>query len=101
MNRKKYFQKRSVLYGLLAVIMVLLLVHPAMAIDFALGGKPGRIMGYINQGVQVGLAGDEFDTKSGFQSALFQVLVETEFDLSPDFRFFGSVGCNADWATRF
>ena len=85
-------------YGIVMITILLFLTHPAMAIDFALGGKPGRIMGYVNQGVQVGLAGDEFDTKSGFQSALFQVLVETEFDMSPDFRLFGSVGCNADWA---
>ena len=88
----------SVMWGLALVGLVLFVAQPAGAINFELGGKQGTIMGYINQGVQIGVAGDEFDTKEDFQSAVFQLLLEMQLDLSTDLRFFGSVGCNADWA---
>jgi len=103
--RSRFLNERAsvigwrVFSGILIVALAGLLVHPpAMAIDFRLGGKECSLMGYVNQGVSFGVAGDEYDTKQGFQSALFQFLLEAQIDLDPELRFFGSVGCNADWA---
>jgi len=88
----------SIFLGIVILVMTVFFAPPARAVNIELGGNPGTLTGYVNQGVSFGVAGDEYDTKQGFQSALFQLLLEVQLDLSTDFRFFGSVGCNADWA---
>jgi hypothetical protein len=100
MRRKKEFKAHSIFYGVV-IIGLLLAVWPqaGMAITtFTLGGKEGTFMGYVNQGVSFGIAGDEYDTQQGFQSSIFQLLLETELTLNRDLKVFGSVKCNADWA---
>jgi len=87
------------LIGGMVLVLLAVMAGPALgAIDFEVFCKQGSLMGYINQGAQFGIAGDEFDTKQGFQSAVFQFLLEMQLDLSTELKFFGSVGCNADWA---
>jgi len=87
------------MWGVVFVVLLVFVGRPALgAIDFEVFCKQGSLMGYVNQGVQFGIAGDEFDTKQGFQSAVFQMLLELQLELSPELKFFGSVGCNADWA---
>lgn len=66
--------------------------------EIEVGGKPLLITGYLNQGVSVGIAGDEFDTKENFQSAITQLLVETEYNPSPATKIFVSGKLNVDWA---
>ena len=105
MESAKRMRKRGILVrgggvmcGIVLVTMLLFMAQPAGAMNFELMGKQGTLMGYANQGVQFGIAGNSFDTHSGFQSAVFQLLLEFQLNLDPDLRFFGSVGCNADWA---
>ena len=85
----------SIIFGL---FLMVLMVAPALAVDIQLGDKQIRVMGYINQGVGFGIAGDEHDTKEGFQQAVFQILLESQYRVNNDLRFFGSVGWNSDWA---
>jgi hypothetical protein len=105
MESAKRMRKRGILVrgggvmcGIVLVAMLVFMARPAGAINFELMGKQGTLMGYANQGMQFGIAGNSFDTHSGFQSAVFQLLLEVQLNLDPDLRFFGSVGCNADWA---
>lgn len=105
MKEKNCFRKKFIALSkcshavVLIMASLLFLASPAMAtIKFALGNIPGKLMGYANQSITFGIAGDEFDTKKDFQSSLFQLLLEAQLDLNPDLRFFGSIGMNADWA---
>jgi len=54
-------------------------------------------MGYMNQGVQFGIAGSHYDTMSGFQAAIFQLLVEFAYRPVPDVKIFASTDFNANW----
>ena len=64
--------KRKVSTCLLVLVMLFPLIssRQAIAVDFDIAGKPVRLMGYISQKVQYGIAGDHYDTIEGFQSAL-------------------------------
>ncbi|MBW1818479.1 MAG: hypothetical protein JRJ60_15150, partial [Deltaproteobacteria bacterium] len=91
--------KKKFLCSAFVLAMVLFFVNPSMAIeDLILFGKPLSVMGYVNQGVSWGIEGDEYDTKKGFQSAIFQFLLEGKYEVSRDLRFFGSGMLNLDWA---
>lgn len=83
---------------IVAMSAVMLLTGSAAALDFAVGDRPATLMGYINQSVGFGIAGDHYDTQQGFQQAIFQLLVESQLRWSPQLRFFGSAKLNADWA---
>lgn len=92
--------KRCIFCSIVIVgLMVLCWSQKGMATTSVnVGGKPATLMGYVNQSASFGIAGDHYDTKEGFQQAIFQLLVEGQLTLSPQLRFFGSVGLNADWA---
>lgn len=62
-------------------------------------GKPLTVQGYMQQSVGYSLNnGSAYDTKTGFQSFLFQGLLETKYQMDPNFTFFGSGKINTDWA---
>jgi len=72
---------------------------PARAYDFTVGAMPLSVMGYVNQGVAFNIVGgDHYDTKKGFQSAIFQFLLETKLQMADNLTFFGSTMVNTDWA---
>jgi hypothetical protein len=80
-------------------VLVLLFAGPSKALDpIEVSGKPLTISGYINQGIGWGIGGDEYDTKEGFQSAVFQLLLEGLYKPRGDLRLFASGMFNADWA---
>ena len=90
-------------HGWLTIIfmsaLVLLFANPSMALDpIEVFGKPLTLSGYINQSVGFGIGGDEYDTKEGFQSAIFQSLVEGLYEPRRDLRIFVSGMLNTDWA---
>jgi len=66
--------------------------------DFQPGNHGVRIMGYLNQGAAFGVAGDHYDTMDGFQSAIFQALLELEYLPRHDLKIFASGSLNVDWA---
>jgi hypothetical protein len=89
--------------AILAVVILAPLVvraGPSMAqiVEAELAGKPLGISGYLNQSFQFGIAGNHYDSRRGFQAAVFQCLFETTYDPIRDVKFFGSASLNADWA---
>jgi uncharacterized protein DUF1302 len=99
MSRKSYFIKKNVIVmGVLLVMTLALGVQPGMAFKFDLFGKPAIIQGFVNQGVGFGVAGDHYDTMEGFQQAVFQGLVEFDYELRHDLKFFTSGMLNTDLA---
>lgn len=94
--------RREVLSGfaivVAAMVMVMLTIRPSIAIDIDLGGSPVKFTGYISQSAGFGIAGNKYDTKEGFQSSLFQLLLEGGYTPHPNLKFFVSGMVNADWA---
>jgi len=96
-------KKKKLSIFVLAVVMTMalmaLFVHQTLAIDFDLLGKPVTLMGYAQQTVSYGIPNQNYyDTKRGFQSMLFQGLLEVDYSPLPNLKFFGSSKVNADWA---
>lgn len=91
-------KKRYLILMMFAAVMTLL-ASTANAYDFEIGGKEGSIMGYLNQSIGWNISGgSHYDTPEGFQSAVFQLLLEAKLNLSPQLRIFGSLNFNSDWA---
>jgi hypothetical protein len=76
----------------------LMIIPRTAAEEVQLWGKPLTIHGYISQGVGFGMAGEHFDTQRGFQSAIFQGLLEGVYEPRQDLRVFLSGKINADLA---
>jgi hypothetical protein len=91
-------KKLSIFVVVMTIAPMVLFVHQTLAIEFDLFGRPVTLMGYVQQSVGIGIGGDKYDTKQGFQSALFQGLLEVEYSPHADWKFFGSIKGNADWA---
>ena len=80
------------------VVLLVFFASPCMALDtIELLGKPLRVMGYVNQGVGYGIGDDHYDTKEDWQSFRYDVLLETQYNLHPDFRIFVSGMLSGDW----
>ncbi len=80
------------------VVAAVLAGGGAGAAGFDLGGSRVQVMGYLNQGVAYGIAGDHYDTKKGFQSAIFNALLEADYRPAPDLTFYGAGMLTGDWA---
>jgi len=105
MENKIYFNRiaavlrRKCFISICVVALVLFLASPGMAFEeIQLFGKPFKAMGFINLGVGYGIGGDHYDTKEDWQSFKYDILLETQYDLSPDFRIFISGMLSGDWA---
>lgn len=104
--KNKIYSKRmnSVLrHGLLVctcvAALVLFFASPGTALEETqLFGNPLTVSGFINQGAGYGIAGDHFDTKEGWQSFYFDLLLETKYVVNPDFSMFVSGILSGDWA---
>jgi hypothetical protein len=90
--------RHKFLIFVISIVLALTTVGPSLATTFDIDGKPMRVMGLINQGIGWGIAGDHFDTKEGFQSAIFDVILEADYTLSPELRLFGVGMLTGDWA---
>ena len=97
---KNFLLKGGLPGALIIVILMSLFVGQVMARDFQIcDDKNLSIMGFIDQGVSIGTNGSSYvDTKSDFQAAIFQALLEAKLTWSPTLSFFSSVMFNADWA---
>jgi len=103
MEKEKWicvFKRRMLLSGFaLAIILSLLLGSSVMAaMDFEIAGRPASIKGFINQGLSFGIGKDEYFSKQGLQSAIFQLLLEGKYDPSNNISMFVSGMLNVDWA---
>jgi hypothetical protein len=90
--------KRDILLGLCVCALAVFMALPAAALEeMALGGKPLRVSGYINQSVGYGIGNDEYDMKQDWQSFRYDVLLETNYQPSSDLKVFVSGMLSGDW----
>jgi len=91
-------KKRFLILFLMAGLTIVLLVSPAMAEQFTVFGRPGRIMGYISQGGSFSLDDkDKYDTEKGLNSALTNLFVEGDYAITDNLKFYGSSMLTVDW----
>lgn len=87
------------LMGLATVAFMAVSVQQSHAWSGMVCGRSLTIQGYLQQTLGWNLENENnHDTKKDFQSALFQALVETTYQLDPTMRVFVSFKYNADWA---
>lgn len=79
-------------------VFILLSATPSIAMNVDLFGSTLRVMGYMNQSVQWGVAGDHYDTKDNFQAAITQILAEFHYEQGQNFTLFASANLNMDWS---
>ena len=97
-NSRKEEKKMRWMAVMIVVGMIFVNVFPSLAIDLDFGGGPIKIMGYTSQSAGFGISGDHYDTKKGFQSGIFQGLLEVDYSPTRDLKFFISGKVNADWS---
>ena len=85
-------------WALVFFVVVLIISVPGMAFDFSLGGLPVIGNGYIKQGINFGLNGDDIATQDGFQQAITEMLLELKCEPNSKVRFFVSGKLNMDQA---
>jgi hypothetical protein len=85
-KRRHAYCKDRIVFGLFVLMASVIFGGQAMAIDSELFGRPLIFKGYINQGIQFGIADDHYDTMGGFQQALMEALLETEFHTTDDIK---------------
>lgn len=92
-------KKRFLILVLVAGLTIALTFSSVMAEQFNVFGRPLTLMGYATQGVAFGLSDeDKYDTEKGFQSALMNLLLEGEYKITDQLRFYGSGMLTVDWA---
>jgi len=96
-NRRIHSNGRTV-FGVFLFMAAALFAGPAMAIDMDFLGKSLAVNGYVNQSIQFGVAGDHYDTMSGFQQGLMQALLELEYHPADNLKVFVSGQLTKDWA---
>lgn len=98
-NRITSLMKYKCLFTVCIVVLLLFFESPCSAFDaIEVLGKPFRAMGYVNQGIGYGIGGDHYDTKEGWQSFKYDILLETQYELDSDFRLFVSGMLSGDLA---
>ena len=90
MNKKRLF------IAVVSLIAMAVLVSPAMARQFTVGGRPLNLFGYVTQGVAYGLH-DEYDTEEGVNQLLFNFLVEGDYRFTDELKLYAAGMFTADW----
>jgi hypothetical protein len=69
-----------------------------MAEPFSLFGRPGNILGNFTQGGSFSLLDkDKYDVEKGFNSALTNLLLEGDYKITDNLKFYGSGMLTVDW----
>jgi len=91
-------KKRRLCVVLGAMLLVALMVHPVMAKQFKVAGRPLNLFCYLTQQVAFSMHDDDYyDTEEGLQSALFNFLLEGDYTFSDDLKFYGAGMLTLDW----
>ena len=91
-------KKRRFFITVIAIMLVALLAHPAMAKQFKVGGRTLNLFGYVTQGVGFSQHGaDNYDTEQGLQSAIFNLFLEGDYEFTDTLKFYGAGMLTADW----
>ena len=91
-------KKRLCVLVLMAAVTIALSVSSVMAEPFSLFGRPGNILGNFTQGGSFSLLDkDKYDVEKGFNSALMNLLLEGDYAITDDLKFYGSGMLTVDW----
>lgn len=84
------------------LVAAALLVHPAMAKQITVGGRPLNFYGYITQGASFSLYdNDNFDTERDLHSALTNLFVEGDYSITDNLRVYLASMLTVDWIYEF
>jgi len=87
---------RFLILFLLAGLIITLTFSSAVAEEFSVLGKPLKLFGYATQEFSYGFK-DTYDTEKGLNSALMNLFVEGDYQISKDLKFYGSGMLTVDW----
>ena len=92
------YVKGQMVIGIIMFTLFCLSANQGFSFNTELFGEPLAIKGYVNQSAQFGIAGDQYDTKQGFQQGILQALLELEYTPTSDIKVFTSGLLYKDWA---
>jgi len=90
-------KKRELLmFVLMAGLIIALTCSSAVAEEFSVLGRPLKLFGFATQGFSYGFR-DKYDTESNLNSALMNLHVEGDYQITKDLKFYGSGMLTVDW----
>jgi hypothetical protein len=89
-------KRRFLILFLIAGLIITMTCSSVVAEEFNVFGRPLFLFGYATQGGSVGLK-DKYDTEKGLNSALMNLVVEGDYQIAKDLKFYGSGMLTVDW----
>jgi hypothetical protein len=90
--KKRRFLKLFLMVGLISTLTF----SSAIAEEFNVLGRSLKLFGYATQGFSYGFR-DKYDTESNLNSALMNLFVEGDYQITKDLKFYGSGMLTVDW----
>ena len=85
-----------ILFSMVGLITTLTF-SSAIAEEFSVLGRPLQLFGYATQEMSFGFK-DTYDTENSLNSALMNLFVEGDYQITKDLKFYGSSMLTVDWA---
>lgn len=82
---------------LMAGLIIALTFSSAVAEEVSVLGRPLKLFGYATQEMSFGFK-DSYDTENSLNSALMNLFVEGDYQITKDLKFYGSGMLTVDWA---
>jgi hypothetical protein len=89
-------KRRFLILVLMAGLIIALTCSSAFAEEFSVLGRPLKLFGFATQGFSYGFR-DKYDTESNLNSALMNLFVEGDYQITKDLKFYGSGMLTVDW----
>jgi len=89
-------KKKFLVLFLMAGLTVALTFSSAIAEEFSVLGRPLHLFGYATQEMSFGVK-DSYDTEKGLNSALMNLFLEGDYEITKDLKFYSSVMLTVDW----
>jgi hypothetical protein len=90
-------KRRFLFLVLVAELTIALTFSSAIAEEFSVLGRPLKLFGYATQEMSFGLK-NTYDTENSLNSALMNLFVEGDYEITRDLKFYGSGMLTVDWA---
>jgi len=88
--------KRKLLISILVASLTILTSSSAIAEEFSVLGRSLKLFGYATQEVSYGFS-NAYDTEKGVNSALMNLFVEGDYEITRNLKFYGSSMFTVDW----
>ena len=90
-------KRKLLMFVLMAGLIIALTFSSAIAEELSVLGRPLQLFGFATQEVSYGFK-DAYDTEKGLNSALMNLFVEGDYEITKDLKFYGSGMLTVDWA---